>query len=161
MHQLKWGILSTAKIAREKLIPAIQKSKSGIVVAIASRDFEKAKQTAEQLGIPRAYGSYEALLQDPEVDAIYIPLPNHLHVAWSKQAIAHGKHVLCEKPIALSSAQAFDLQEFSALHPTVKLMEAFMYKFHPQWSKAKQWLAEGRIGKLQQVQSFFLITILI
>ena len=103
---LQWGVLGVAKIATEKVIPAMQKAENGVVLAIASRDGARATQAAAQLGIPRAYGSYEALLADPEIEAVYNPLPNELHVEWTEKALAAGKHVLCEKPIAMSAAEA-------------------------------------------------------
>src|SRR5215217_95501 len=117
MDKVRWGVLSTAKIAREKVIPATQRSELGSVVAIASRDFALAKDVAAKLGIERAFGSYDELLADPEVDAVYIPLPNHLHVPWSLRAIAAGKHVLCEKPISLTAAEAEGLAETAESHP--------------------------------------------
>ena len=107
------------------------------------------------MGIPRAYGSYEALLEDDEVDAIYNPLPNHLHVPWSIKALEAGKHVLCEKPIGLTAAEGRELVEAGKKHPQLKLMEAFMYRHHPQWQKAKALVKEGQIGELRSIQSFF------
>ena len=132
------GRLSTAKIGREKVIPATQRSQFGSVVAIASRDLAHAKSAASSLGIERAYGSYDELLADPNVDAVYIPLPNHMHVPWSLRAIAAGKHVLCEKPIGLSVIEAEELVDGAAAQPQLKVMEAFMYRFHPQWQTARQ-----------------------
>ncbi|MCA9835412.1 MAG: Gfo/Idh/MocA family oxidoreductase [Trueperaceae bacterium] len=155
MKKIRWGIISTANIGTGKVIPAMQKCHLGEIVAIASRDDAKAKETAKQLGIPKAYGSYEDLLADGEIDAIYNPLPNHLHVPWTKKAAEAGKHVLCEKPIALSSAEAQDLLDFSRSHSEVKIMEAFMYRFHPQWQKAKELVDSGAIGELKTIQSFF------
>jgi predicted dehydrogenase len=155
MSKIRWGVLSTAKIGREKVIPATQVSATGVVTAIASRDLSTAKAAAEKLKIEKAYGSYEELLADPDVDAVYNPLPNHLHVSWSMQAIAAGKHVLCEKPIGLSVAEAEQLAEFAAAHPQVKVMEAFMYRFHPQWIKARDLVHEGRIGELKTIQAGF------
>ena len=155
MSKFRWGIISTAKIGREKLIPAIQKSKISEVHAIASRRKEEAEKAAAQLGISKAYGSYEELLTDPEINAVYIPLPNHLHVEWSIKALQAGKHVLCEKPIGLSSAEAKELMDTARDYPDVKVMEAFMYRFHPQWIKAKSLVTEGRIGKLTTIHSFF------
>src|SRR4051812_34284074 len=98
MNKIRWGVLSTAKIGREKVIPATQLSETGVVTAIASRDLSQAQKVAQALGIAKAYGSYEELLSDPDVDAIYLPLPNHLHVPWSLRVIEAGKHLLCEKP---------------------------------------------------------------
>src|SRR6184192_72444 len=108
-----------------------------------------------QLGIPKAYGSYEELLADPEIDAIYNPLPNHLHVPWSIKALQAGKHVLCEKPIALTSAEAQTLLDVARQYPHLKVMEAFMYRFHPQWQRAHQLVSEGKIGTLRTIHTFF------
>ncbi|MGC4104097.1 Gfo/Idh/MocA family protein [Ferruginibacter sp.] len=155
MDKIRWGILSTAKIGREKVIPAIQKGSWCSVEAIASRNIEQAQQTAAALGIPKAYGSYEALLEDKDIDAIYIPLPNHLHVPWAVKALQANKHVLCEKPIGLSAEEAKQLQEVSMQYPHLKIMEAFMYRLHPQWIKTKQMVADGAIGTLKTIQSFF------
>lgn len=155
MKKIRWGILSTAKIAREKVIPAMQQAEFCEVAAIASRDIEHAKTVAAQLHISKAYGSYEALLNDTEIDAVYIPLPNHLHVPWAIKAIAANKHVLCEKPIALSATQAKELFEAAKQKPHLKVMEAFMYRFHPQWIQAKKLVAEGAVGELKTIQSFF------
>ncbi len=155
MQKLRWGVLSSAKIGREKVIPAIQISKLGEVVAIASRTQESADIAAKELGIARAHGSYEALLADPNVDAIYNPLPNHLHVPWSIKAIAAGKHVLCEKPLGLDSADTEQLIKFAQQHPDIRVMEAFMYRFHPQWKAVVKLVREGRIGKIRSVHSNF------
>jgi len=125
------------------------------IAAIASRSPEKAQAAAAQLGIPKAYGSYEELLADPEIDAIYNPLPNHLHVPWSIKALQAGKHVLCEKPIALTSAEGQTLIDVARQYPHLKVMEAFMYRFHPQWQRARQLVLEGDIGELLTIQSFF------
>jgi predicted dehydrogenase len=123
--------------------------------AIASRDLASAQAAAERLGFPKVYGSYEQLLADPDIDAVYIPLPNHLHVPWSLRALEAGKHVLCEKPIALSSTEAQALVDAARQHPQLKVMEAFMYRHHPQWQRAKQIVAEGGVGELRTIQSFF------
>ena len=155
MKKLRIGILSTANIGMAKVTPAMQRGQHTEVVAIASRTQATADAAAKQLGIPTAHGSYEALLADPNVDAIYNPLPNHGHVPWSIKAIQAGKHVLCEKPIALTGAEAGDLLAVSKLHPNIKVMEAFMYRHHPQWLKAKQLVADGGIGALKTVHSFF------
>src|SRR4051812_10255596 len=155
MRKINWGILSTAKIGVMKVIPALQKTQHGTVVAIGSRDGAKARAIAQQLGIPRVHDSYEGLLADPGVDAIYIPLPNHLHVPWSIRALAAGKHVLCEKPIALHAREAEELVAAAARFPRLKVMEAFMYRFHPQWQKARQLVAEGGIGELRSVHAHF------
>jgi len=155
MGKLNWGILGTARIGVNKVIPALQRSATGAVVAIASRDPAQARGVAERLGIPRAHGSYEALLADPGVDAVYIPLPNHLHVPWSIRALEAGKHVLCEKPLGLDSGEVRQLIAAAARYPRLKVMEAFMYRFHPQWEAAQRIVAEGGIGRLRTVQSFF------
>ncbi|MCB1715038.1 MAG: Gfo/Idh/MocA family oxidoreductase, partial [Candidatus Competibacteraceae bacterium] len=133
MKKLRWGVLSTAKIGLEKVIPAMQKGHYCAIAGIASRSPERAQQAADRLGIGKAYGSYEALLADPDIDAIYNPLPNHLHVPLTVQALQAGKHVLCEKPIALNTAEAQTLVDAAAGYPQLKVMEAFMYRFHPQW----------------------------
>jgi len=126
-----------------------------VIGAIASRNLEKAQTTADQFEIPRAYGSYEELLADAEIDAVYIPLPNHMHVPYAIKALEAGKHVLCEKPIGLSVAEAEQLVEAGKRFPQLKLMEAFMYRHHPQWKWARQVIDEGKIGELRTVHSFF------
>jgi predicted dehydrogenase len=151
---LRWGVLSTAKIAVEKVIPALQSAAHCALVAIASRDAATAAQAASRLGIPRAHGSYEALLDDPGVDVVYIPLPNHLHAEWAMRAAAAGKHVLCEKPIAMSAVQAQEMVD-ACQRAGVRLMEAFMYRLHPLWVRALEIVASGRIGELLAVQTFF------
>ena len=155
MNRVRWGIVSTAKIGTEKVIPAMQQADYCDIVAIASRNLETAERAASELGIPKAYGSYEELLVDPEIDAIYNPLPNHLHVPVSIQGLQAGKHVLCEKPIALSSEEGQRLVDEGLRHPQLKLMEAFMYRHHPQWQQARQLVQQGRIGTLRTIQSFF------
>jgi predicted dehydrogenase len=155
MNKVRWGILSTANIGREKVIPAIQKGKLCEVLAIASRKKELAEKEAATLNISKAYGSYEDLLADPEIDAVYIPLPNHLHVEWSIKALQAGKNVLCEKPIGLSSAEAKKLLDASKQFPQLKIMEAFMYRFHPQWQMAKKLIREGKPGEVRNIHSFF------
>lgn len=148
-------MLSTAKIAVEKVIPAMQQSQYCRIDGVASRSLESAQATAEKLGIPKAYGSYEELLADPDIHAVYNPLPNHLHVKWSIKAIEAGKHVLCEKPIGLTSGEGERLLETAREHPRLKVMEAFMYRHHPQWQRAKRLVDEGKIGELRTIQSFF------
>jgi len=149
-----WGILGVADIAVRKVIPAMQRSGRCAVAAIASRDERKARDAATSLGIPRVYGSYEALLDDPEIEAIYNPLPNHLHVPWSVRAADAGKHVLCEKPIALSSNEAREL--LAARDRTgVQIAEAFMVRTHPQWLAARELVANGRIGELRLISGHF------
>ena len=155
MKKVRWGVLSTADIAIEKVLPAMQQGEYCEIAAIASRRLEKAQAAAKRLGIPKAYGSYEELLADPTIDAIYNPLPNHLHVPWSVKALQAGKHVLCEKPIALTAAEGQELVDTARQHPHLKVMEAFMYRFHPQWQRARQLVSEGRIGTLRTIQSFF------
>jgi predicted dehydrogenase len=155
MNKIRWGVLSTAKIGREKVIPATQVSETGVVTAIASRDLAKAKSVASQLGIEKAFGSYDELLADVDVDAVYIPLPNHMHVPWSLRALEAGKHVLCEKPIGLSVVEAEQLATAAAEYPELKVMEAFMYRFHPQWITARKLVQEGQIGELQTIQTGF------
>ena len=155
MDKVSWGILSTAKIGVEKVIPAMQKARHCTVSALASRDLEKAQAAARKLKLPKAYGSYEALLADPDIDAVYIPLPNHMHVDWSIKALEAGKHVLCEKPLGLNVTDAQRLLDAAAKHPHLKVMEAFMYRHHPQWIKAWQLVADGAVGQLRTIQSFF------
>lgn len=155
MKKVRWGILSTAAIGVKKVIPAMQASACCDVAAIASQSSEKALAAADKLGIRKSYGSYEELLNDPEIDAIYNPLPNHLHVYWSAKAIDAGKHVLCEKPISLNVKEAETLLEAAAARPELKVMEAFMYRFHPQWLRARQLVLAGEIGTLGGIQSFF------
>jgi predicted dehydrogenase len=151
---VRWGVLSTAKIAREKVIPGIKSAGHCNVIAIASREAERARIVAEQQSIPHAHGSYEALLADDDIDAVYIPLPNHLHAKWTIAAARAGKHVLCEKPLALSTADAQQMVDVCASEG-VKLMEAFMYRFHPTWVAVQEIVASGRIGELRAVQSWF------
>ncbi len=154
-NTIRWGILSTAKIGREKVIPGIQKSTNCSVDAIGSRNLDQAKATAKLLNIDRAYGSYEEVLRDPDIDAVYIPLPNNLHVEWAIKAMRSGKHVLCEKPIGKSAAEASKLLQEAQNYPQLKVMEAFMYQFHPQWQKAKSLIEEGVIGEVKTIHSFF------
>ncbi|MGH2394773.1 MAG: Gfo/Idh/MocA family protein, partial [Candidatus Limnocylindria bacterium] len=154
MTTLRLGILSTARIARTKVAPAMQRAQRCEVVAIASRDVGRARAAADELGIPSAHGSYEALLADPEVDAVYIPLPNHLHAQWTTAAARAGKHVLCEKPLALTADDAQRAIDVCRAEG-VRVMEAFMYRLHPSWVAVRQLVASGRIGHLQAVQSWF------
>jgi predicted dehydrogenase len=154
MKNLRWGILSTADIGMTKVIPAIQRAERCEVVAIASRRRDRAAAAAARLGIPTAYGSYEELLACGDVDAVYIPLPNDAHAEWTIRAAEAGKHVLCEKPLALSAAQAEEMARACA-SAGVKLGEAFMYRHHPAWVETVRLVREGAIGRLQAVQSFF------
>ncbi len=154
-NKVRWGVLSPANIGVEKVLPAMQRGEACEIVGVASRELSRAQAAADRLGIPRAYGSYEELLADPAIDAVYNPLPNQLHVPWSIKALQAGKHVLCEKPIALDAAEARRLADEAGRHPHLKVMEAFMYRFHPQWQRARQIVADGGIGELRTIQSFF------
>lgn len=155
-RKLRWGVLSTADIAQRKWIPGVRRAprQRGEVVAIASRDGETARRVAAELAISRAHDSYDALLADAGVDAVYIPLPNHMHRDWAIAAARAGKHVLCEKPIALTSADA-ERMVAAAADAGVLLMEAFMYRLHPSWQAVRDLVASGQIGRLQTVQSWF------
>jgi len=155
MRKVKWGILSTAKIAMEKVIPAMQNGQYCEISGIASREKEKAESAAKLLGISKAYSGYQELLDDPEIEAVYIPLPNHLHVEWAIKALESGKHVLCEKPIGLNTQEAKKLLDVSKTYSHLKIMEAFMYRFHPQWIKTKQLVDSGKVGSIQTIQSAF------
>jgi predicted dehydrogenase len=154
MGKTRWGVLGVAKIATNKVIPAMQNSNVTEVVAIASRDLSKAQSAAANLGIARAYGTYEELLGDPEVECIYNPLPNHLHVPWSIRAAEAGKHVLCEKPIAMSVAECRQLMD-ARDRAGVRLGEAFMVRTHPQWLRAREIVRERGIGDLRAVVCAF------
>ncbi len=156
-QRVRWGVLGVANIAVQKVIPGMQRAGNLEVVAIASRTLDKAQQAAAKLGIPRAHGSYEALLADPDVDAIYNPLPNHLHVPWSIKCLEAGKHVLCEKPIALSAAEAQTLID-ARDKTNLKAGEAFMAKTHPQWLRAQELVRSGAIGELRVFEGHFSYT---
>lgn len=151
---LNWGILSTAKIARGALLPAIHRSTTGRVVAVASRDLTRARDFAEGNAVPRALGSYEALLEDPEVEAIYVPLPNSMHREWTLRAVEAGKHVLCEKPLAVSAAECREMDDAARRHG-VTLMEAFMYRFHPRTQRVLEMVRDGVIGSVHAIHSSF------
>ncbi len=153
-NKLRWGVLSTANIGLKKVLPGMMKCSHCTVDAIASRDLAKSRAAAKSLGIPRAYGSYEELLADPNIDAIYNPLPNQLHVPWTIKAAEAGKHVLCEKPISLTVAEAESLLAVRA-RTGVKIGEAFMIRSTPQWLRLRQLLDEKRIGELRSVAGFF------
>jgi predicted dehydrogenase len=153
-REIRWGILGVAKIALDKVIPAIQAGRTGKVVAIASRSIEKARAAADRFAIPQAYGSYEELLGDADVDAIYNPLPNHLHVPWSLRALDAGKHVLCEKPIALDASEASQLVEARARTGRL-VQEAAMVRTHPRWLGARDLVRSGRVGDLRAITGFF------
>ena len=153
-QKLRWGVLSTAAIGTKKVIPAMQRGRLTTVAAIASRDLAKARETAAALGIPTAYGSYEELLADPNIDAIYNPLPNQLHVPWTIKAAQAGKHVLCEKPLSMDLAEArslIDVRETTG----VVIGEAFMIRTHPQWLRVRELIDQGRIGALRAVSAIF------
>jgi len=152
--KLRWGVLSTASIGIRKVLPAMQHGQYTTVDAIASRDLSKAQAAAAKLGIPKAYGSYEELLADPNIDAIYNPLPNQMHVPWSAKAAEAGKHVLCEKPISLTVAEAKTLLDVRA-RTGVKIGEAFMIRSYTQWLRVGEILRSGRIGQLRSVAGFF------
>lgn len=151
---VRWGVISTADIGLSKVLPAMQNSAMTSIDAIASRDLDRAQSAAKTLGIKKAYGSYEDLLNDPDIEAVYIPVPNHLHVPLSEQAAAAGKHVLCEKPIALTAVEAERLIVARDTH-NVMIEEAFMVRSHPQWLKARELVRDGTIGDLLAVQGFF------
>ncbi len=155
MKKLAWGILSTSKFAARATIPATQKSKYSDVRAIASRDRKRAENLAAQLGIPKVFGSYEELVSDPELNVIYNPLPNHLHVDWTLKALKAGKHVLCEKPIALNYADARRLENVAKDYPKLKVMEAFMYRHHPQWQRVKELVRSGAIGEVKSIHALY------
>jgi predicted dehydrogenase len=154
MNKLRWGVVGTANIAVSKVVPAMQLGNWCEVVAIASRDLDRAKQAAQSLGIPKAYGSYEDLLDDDTIDVVYNPLPNHLHVRWSSAAAEAGKHVLCEKPISLNVAQALELLAVRD-RTGMKIQEAFMVRTHPQWLRTRELIRAGRIGQLRSISGFF------
>jgi predicted dehydrogenase len=153
-RKLRWGILSTANIGLRKVIPGMQLGENISVDAIASRDLARAKAAATALGIPTAYGSYEELLADANIDAIYNPLPNQLHVPWTMKAAEAGKHVLCEKPLSLTVAEAESLLAVRA-RTGVKIGEAFMVNCHPQWIRLRELLKENRIGELRSIVGYF------
>jgi len=153
-HKVRWGVLGVAGIAVKQVIPAMQQGAWSEITAIASRDTEKARRAAQTLGISKAYGSYEELLADEEIEVIYNPLPNHLHVPWTIKAAEAGKHVLCEKPIALNAGEARALLAVRD-RAGVKIQEAFMVRAHPQWLRVRALINSGRIGELRSVTGFF------
>lgn len=150
--RVKWGIVSTAAIGVQKVVPAIMKSAHSEVVAIASRDFDRARAAADELGIARAYGDYEELFADPGIDAVYIPVPNHMHVDLTIAATQAGKHVLCEKPIGLNTADAERLRQCPR---DVLVSEAFMVRYHRQWNRARDIVNSGELGEVRAVRSVF------
>ena len=151
-RKVRWGILSTANIGMAKVTPAIQQADNCEVVAIASRDLANARKAADKLGIAKAYGSYEELFADPEIDAIYNPLPNHLHIPMTLAATRAGKHVLCEKPIAIT---AKDAEELRQVPEGIHVMEAFMIRFHPQWQRARDIIRSGELGEVRSINALF------
>ena len=151
---MRWGILGVASIAVRRSIPAMQHGEWSEVAAIASRDLRKAEQAARSLGVPKAYGSYEELLADRSIEAVYIPLPNHLHVPWSARAAEAGKHVMCEKPLALNAAEAQTLVPVRD-RTGVKIGEAFMVRTHPRWLRVRELVRAGHIGELRVVSGGF------
>src|SRR6201982_2714763 len=154
MSKVVWGILSTANIGIKRVIPAILSGERGTIAAIASRDADRAREVAARFGIVRSYGSYQALLEDPQIEAIYNPLPNHLHVEWTVKALEAGKHMLCEKPIALNATEAAAI--LAARDRSGKrVIEAFMVRCHPQWQRVRALVRDGRIGKVRVLQSAF------
>src|SRR6266478_9152969 len=152
--KVKWGVLGVAGIAVRKVIPGMQKGDWSEIAAIASRDLKKAEGAAKKLGVGKAYGSYEELLADPEIEAIYNPLPNHLHVPWSIKAAEAGKHVLCEKPVSLTVAEARTLLALRE-RCGVNIGEAFMVKTHPQWLRTRDLIRKGVIGELRAIVGVF------
>jgi predicted dehydrogenase len=152
--RVKWGVLGVASIAVRKVIPGMQKCDRCEIAAIASRDLTKAQAAARDLGVPKAHGSYDDLLADPDIEAIYNPLPNHLHVPWSIKAAEAGKHVLCEKPIGLNAAEVVELMHVRD-RTSVTIGEAFMVKTHPQWLRVKELIRSGKIGELKSIITVF------
>ncbi len=153
-EKVRWGVMGVASIALRRAIPGMQKGEWSEIAAIASRDREKAEGAARKLGIAKAYGSYEELLGDPEIEAIYNPLPNHLHAAWTIRAAEAGKHVLCEKPLATSVA---DAEKILAVRERtgVKIGEAFMVRTHPRWLRTRELIRSGQIGELRSIAGLF------
>ena len=155
MRRVRWGILGTSGFALTKILPALRGCAHVELAAIASRELARARAVAAEFGIPRAYGAYDELLADPQVDLVYNPLPNHLHVPWSIKALEAGKHVLCEKPVGLTAAEAQALLEVARRRPRQKIMEAFMYRLHPQWRRAVAIVRAGGVGEPRVIQSLF------
>lgn len=153
-EKVRWGVLSTARIAVEKVIPAMQSAENLEISAICSRNMQSAEIAAKKLGIRKFYESYTELLHDPDIDAVYIPLPNHLHFEWTKKAIQNGKHVLCEKPLTLNTRQITELIQLRDQHQ-VKVGEAFMVRTHPQWLRVLELVRRGALGQLRSIQGFF------
>lgn len=154
MGKLKLGVLGVSGHLQTRMLLPMTQSEDVKVVALASRQLEKAKRVAEQWGIKKAYGSYEELLEDPDIEAVYIPLPNHMHVEWIKKSIEAGKHVLCEKPLTMTADETKDLMKYMK-GSKLKLMEAFMYRFHPKWKMVKELMKVNGIGEIQSIQTVF------
>jgi len=154
MDVVRWGVLSTARIGVSKVIPGMRAAADTDLLGIASRELDRASAVAGQLGIPRAYGSYEELLADPDIDAVYIPLPNNLHARWTVAAARAGKHVLCEKPLSTTADEARMMAD-ACRDAGVLLMEAFMYRLHPSWVAVRELVASGRIGRLRAIDSWY------
>lgn len=155
MEKINWGILSTSRIAVRRLIPAIQATTTGRVHGLASRDGEKAEKVCRELNLSRWYGSYEEMLADPDIRAVYNPLPNHLHLPYTLAALQAGKHVLVEKPLTCNAGQAQVMNEALQRYPHLKVMEAFMYRFHPQWQKVREIMQSGRLGTPRTIHAWF------
>ena len=158
MKPVNWGVISTSSYGRERIVPAMMQGKNLTISAIASREAATARKAADELGIEKAYGSYHELLDDPDIEAVYIPLPNHLHVPWSTKAAEAGKHVLCEKPLAMTAAEAETLVAVKARTGRL-IQEAFTVLIHPQFHRARELMAEGQIGELRAVHTFLTWTI--
>jgi len=154
VNKIRWGVIGTARIGKIAVIPAIQAAYNSEIVAVASRELDKAASFAAEIGIPKAYGSYEALLEADDIDAVYIPLPNSMHCKWAIRAAEKGKHILCEKPLALNMMECQEM-EAAANQYGVKLMEAFMYRFHPRSEKVLEMLKDGLVGELRYIRSVF------
>lgn len=155
MRQVRWGVLGTAEIAKEQVLPAIQKAKNADIVAIASRSpNEEVNKLANQFDISQVYHSYEDLLKNPAIDAVYVPLPNHLHAKWTKKAACYGKHVLCEKPAGLTAEQVKDMATVCEQNDVI-FMESMMYQFHPQHQRVKKMIEDGVIGEVKQMRASF------
>lgn len=152
--KIRWGVLGCARIAGRSVIPAILRSQTGVLGAIASRSVERAQEFAERFGFAQYYGSYEAMIADADIDAIYIPLPNHLHKEWTIRAAEAGKHVLCEKPLALTADEAQEMR-IACERSGVILAEAFMYRYHPRYDLVREIIASGEIGDIRGIQSAF------
>ena len=153
-NKVRWGVMGSAKIALKKVIPSMSYCKYAVVEAIASRNEELAISAAEDLEIPKAYGSYEDLLNDKDIDAIYIPLPNHLHLEWTMKCIEAGKHVLCEKPFVLNHKDVSKLIQLRN-RSKLKIGEAFMVRSHPRWTAIKEIIDKGVIGEMNLIRGFF------